>query len=315
MVYTFVMVRIPQLLMVRLMTSADIPQAVHGKSPSVQTHWPKPLTPKEWDERYPGILDSLAIAGGGANIIMQLALPAVGYGVKESRVDSGAVFKHPIKRARTTFTYLAVAFLGTTEEKLAYRKAVSRMHAKVYSTESSPVKYRGLDGNLQLWVAACLFWGVLDTLEKFRGEVPPEKAAELMALAQPLATTLQVRPEQWPADIPAFKAYWENEILKLQIDDTIRDFLHSLIELKFLHPSVSLLLGPAYRFVTTGFLPPRIREEMHLEWSDTHQNAFDLMIKTIAFANKPLPRVVRQMPLYVVWWDFRRRLRKGLPLV
>lgn len=290
-------------------------QPTRAKAASIQTSWPSPLSPKEWDERYPGILDALSIAGGGANIILQLALPAVGYGVKESRVESGAVFKHPIKRARTTFTYLAVALLGTTEEKLAYRKAVSRMHAQVYSTDASPVKYRGLDADLQLWVAACLFWGVLDTLEKFRGEVPPEKAAELMALAQPLATTLQVRPEQWPADIPAFKVFWENEIQKLQIDDTIRSFLQSVIELKFLHPSISVVLGPVYRFMTTGFLPPRLREEMQLEWSATHQSLFDLMIKTVAFANKPLPRVVRQMPLSLVWWDFRRRLRKGLPLV
>ena len=46
---------------------------------------------------------------GAANVIMQLARPGVGYGVLESRVESGRVDLHPIKRARTTFTYLAVA--------------------------------------------------------------------------------------------------------------------------------------------------------------------------------------------------------------
>lgn len=281
----------------------------------MQAEWPAPLSPREWDERFPGIFDSLAIAGGGANIIMQLALPAVGYGVKESRVDSGAVFKHPIKRARTTFTYLAVALLGTTEEKLAYRKAVSRMHAQVVSTEESPVKYKGLDPNLQLWVAACLFWGVLDTLEKFRGEVPPEKARELMQLVQPLATTLQVRPEQWPEDIPAFKAYWEREIAKLTIDDNIRQFLLSIIELKFMPAPVSMALGPVYRFVTTGFLPPAIRREMRLPWSDNDQMIFDSVIKLVATFNRPIPRVLRQLPLKLVWWDFQRRLRSGQPLV
>lgn len=297
------------------MTKPSNPSAHATKMPPVQTSWPAPLTPKEWDRRYPGILDSLAIAGGGANIVMQLALPAVGYGVMESRVDSGAVFKHPIKRARTTFTYLAVALLGTTEEKLAYRKAVSRAHAEVYSTEKSPVNYRGLDANLQLWVAACLFWGVLDTLEKFRGDVPPEKAAELMQLVQPLATTLQVRPEQWPSDIPAFKAYWEAEIRKLKIDNTVRKFLADIIELKFLPPPVNVVLGPLYRFITAGFLPPPIRQEMHIEWGANQQRTFDFIIRTVAFANRPLPRVVRQLPLFVVLWDFRRRLRKGLPLV
>lgn len=288
---------------------------VTGKKTTLQMSWPDPLTLKEWDERYPGVFDALSIAGGGANIIMQLALPGVGYGVKESRVDSGSVFKHPFKRARTTFTYLAVALLGNTEEKIAYRKAVSRMHAQVYSTDASPVKYRALDGNLQLWVAACLFWGVLDTLEKFRGEIPPEKATELMQLTQPLATTLQVRPELWPEDIPAFKAYWEREIEKLTIDDTIRDFLHEVVALRFLPPPLSAVFGPAYRFMTAGFLPPKIRKEMHLPWSAAHQQVFDFLIQSVGALNRPVPRVIRQMPVQVIWWDFQRRLRKGLPLV
>lgn len=288
--------------------------AIHYTA-SLQSHWPAPLSPREWDQHYPGILDALTILGGGANVVMQLAMPAVGYGVKESRVDSGALFKRPLKRARTTFTYLAVALLGNTEEKLAYRKAVSRMHAQVVSTDASPVKYRGLDGNLQLWVAACLFWGVLDTLEKFRGEIPPEEAAELMARVQPLATTLQVRPEQWPKDIDAFKQYWEGEISKIHIDDTIRGFLTDIIDLKFLHPAVSRTLGPLHRFLTTGFLPPKIREEMRLEWGPSQQRLFDLMVHTLSTLNRPLPRVVRQAPLFLVWWDFQQRLKSGRPLV
>ena len=55
----------------------------------------------------------IALLAGSANVIMQLALPGVGYGVMESRVESGRIDRHPIKRARTTFTYLAVAGRGT----------------------------------------------------------------------------------------------------------------------------------------------------------------------------------------------------------
>ncbi len=46
----------------------------------------------------------MALLAGPANVIMQLARPGVGYGVLESRVESGRVDRHPIKRARTTFT-------------------------------------------------------------------------------------------------------------------------------------------------------------------------------------------------------------------
>ncbi len=59
----------------------------------------------------------VALLAGPANVIMQLANPGVGYGVVESRVDSGRTDLHPVKRARTTFTYLAVATRGTDAQK------------------------------------------------------------------------------------------------------------------------------------------------------------------------------------------------------
>jgi uncharacterized protein (DUF2236 family) len=53
-------------------------------------------------QRGPTIDEGLLGVGlllGPANVIMQLARPGVGYGVLESRVESGRVDLHPIKRA------------------------------------------------------------------------------------------------------------------------------------------------------------------------------------------------------------------------
>ena len=63
--------------------------------------------------RVADLLNPAAVLLPAANVIMQLSLPGVGYGVLESPVDSGNVYKHPFKRARTTGTYLAVATIGT----------------------------------------------------------------------------------------------------------------------------------------------------------------------------------------------------------
>ena len=70
-------------------------------------------------------LMGVALLAGPANVIMQLANPGVGYGVVESRVESGRTDLHPVKRARTTFTYLAVATRGSDAQKAAYRRAVN----------------------------------------------------------------------------------------------------------------------------------------------------------------------------------------------
>ena len=58
-------------------------------------------------------MDFWSFAAAAANVVMQLAWPAVGYGVVESKVDSGSILKHPWKRLRTTSQYLAVAVFGS----------------------------------------------------------------------------------------------------------------------------------------------------------------------------------------------------------
>jgi uncharacterized protein (DUF2236 family) len=135
-------------------------------------------------------LMGVALLAGPANVIMQLANPAVGYGVVESRVDSGRTDLHPIKRARTTFTYLAVATRGSDAQKAAYRRAVNKAHAQVYSTEDSPVKYNAFDTNLQLWVAACLYKGGVDVFRMFIGELDDEAADQHYRDSVTMGTTL-----------------------------------------------------------------------------------------------------------------------------
>src|SRR5215469_14213811 len=76
-------------------------------------------------------MDFWAFAAGAANVIMQLSWPEVGYGVVESKVDSGNLLKHPWKRARTTFQYLAVAILGGPADRAAFRAAVDGAHRHV----------------------------------------------------------------------------------------------------------------------------------------------------------------------------------------
>jgi uncharacterized protein (DUF2236 family) len=100
--------------------------------------------------RFDDGLMCMALLLGPANVIMQLARPGVGYGVMESRVESARVDLHPIKRARTTFTYLAVAMAGSDAQKAAFRRAVNRAHAQVYSKPNSPVEHNTFDPYLPL---------------------------------------------------------------------------------------------------------------------------------------------------------------------
>ncbi|MCK0177270.1 MULTISPECIES: oxygenase MpaB family protein [Mycobacteriaceae] len=264
-------------------------------------------------------LMGVALLAGPANVIMQLARPGVGYGVMESRVDSGRVDLHPIKRARTTFTYLAVATNGTDEQKAAFRRAVNGAHAQVYSTDESPVKYHAFDKDLQLWVAACLYKGGVDVFRIFIGDMDDETAEQHFRDSATMGTTLQVPLEMWPADRAAFDKYWQESLDQVHIDDAVREYLYPIAvgRLRGLQAP-----GPLQRrleafnlLITTGFLPQRFRDEMRLPWDAEHQRRFDRVMGALRTVNNLLPRPLRRFPFNVLLMDLDRRIRTGRPLI
>jgi len=264
-------------------------------------------------------LMGIALLLGPANVIMQLARPGVGYGVMESRVESGRVDLHPIKRARTTFTYLAVAGRGTDAQKAAFRRAVNRAHAQVYSTDESPVQYNAFDKDLQLWVAACLYKGAVDAYRTFVGELDDETADQHYAESVSLGTTLQVPAEMWPADRAAFDAYWQESLNRVHIDDAVRDYLYPIAVSRVRGVRLPRALQERAEglalLITTGFLPQRFRDEMQLPWDRQRQRRFDQLMTVLRLANRVLPRPVRQFPFNVLLTDLDWRIRTGRPLV
>lgn len=272
--------------------------------------------------RGPGIEDGMmgvALLAGPANVIMQLGRPGVGYGVMESRVESGRVDRHPIKRARTTFTYLAVASMGTDAQKKAFRRAVNGAHAQVYSTDESPVSYNAFDKDLQMWVAACLYKGGVDVYRTFIGEMDDETADRHYTQGMSLGTTLQVPPEMWPADRAAFDKYWQDSLEKIHIDDAIREYLYPIAASRIrgvrLPARVQQASDNINLLITTGFLPQRFREEMRLPWDSRRQRRFDRLMKVIGTLNNATPRFVRQFPFNVLLRDLDWRIKTGRPLV
>jgi len=279
-------------------------------------------SPRSWRRRRGASVDDgmlgVGLLSGAANVIMQLGRPGVGYGVAESRVESGRIDKHPIKRARTTFTYLAVATHGTDEQKAAFRRAVNGAHAQVYSTAESPVSYNAFDPNLQMWVAACLYRGVEDVYRLFIGDIDDETAAQLYRDSMALGTTLQVPAEMWPPDRAAFEEYWQKSLELIHIDDTIRKFLYPIAANRSAIPLPGIIRRPLEAFsllITTGFLPQRFRDEMRLPWDARRQRRFDQIIAVARFFNDLAPRFIRRFPFNLMLVDLNWRMRTGRPLV
>ncbi|EFV14635.1 oxygenase MpaB family protein [Segniliparus rugosus] len=264
----------------------------------------------------------LAALAAVANVIMQLGVRPVGYGVYESVVESGRLDKRPIKRGRTTFTYLAVAMLGTEEERKAYRQAVNKAHAQVNSANvervtgrKSPVEYNAFAPELQLWVAMCLFKGSLDVL-RLMSVFPLSAQAEeeILRACAPLATTLQVPESMWPATMAEFERSWAEHEELVRIDEPVRKMLDDIASVRFL-PGLGFLFGWANRYFTAAFLPPKFRAEMGYGWGPARQAVFRAFVAANRVACAFAPRSVRMLPTTVFLWDLRRRIKKGKPLV
>lgn len=251
---------------------------------------------------------------GPANVILQLSWPGVGYGVMNSRVHDGSAMKRPFKRGRTTFTYLAVALLGDDADRTAFRQAVNKQHAQVFSRPGEKVEYRATDPRLQTWVAACLYYGTVDMIEKMHGPLPEAEADALYLHCARFGTTLQMPATAWPADRAAFDRYWEESLAEVDIDPAVASYLLELTTLRNF-PRPFRLLAPFLVFVTTGFLPPPFREAMSLPWSARKQVRFDRLMRLFGRIERLLPRPLRIFPFNLWLADTRLRRRFRRPLV
>lgn len=270
--------------------------------------------------RYPQALrDLLASTAGaavaGANIVMQLADIGVGHGVAESRVASGSLYAHPIKRARTTFSYVAVALFGTDEEREELSRAVTEVHRHVRNLPGEEVRYTALDPKLQLWVAACIYKGMEDAHTIVHGPPSQELIDEIYPHAARLATTLQVPPHMWPPDRVAFEEYWTRAVSSIRMDEVTRAYLWDFTGLGFLPWPLPQVVGRFHRVIATGALPPAFRAELGLPWGRRQQRIWNANARVIRVLDAVTPKRVRALPMDLYLWDVRRRMRKGHALV
>lgn len=293
-------------------------QAAGPRLTTEQTRIHYPATHRREARRAPVLGDALdfwPLAGAAANVAMQMARPGIGYGVAESKVESGALMVRPWKRFWTTASYLVVAVIGSEEEKRAFREAVNVAHRQVRSEPDAAVKYNAFDRHLQLWVAACLYIVFEDTYQLLHGKMTPDQSESFFQGASSFGTTLQVPEHIWPATREEFDRYW-NEAAELAIlDDRIRAYIDDLVNLRMINRPMRLVFGGLLKFLTIGYLGPYFRDQMHLPWTAADQRRFDNLFLFVGFANRFLPKFVRRAPINTLMVDMRRRIRHHHALI
>lgn len=238
--------------------------------------------------------DAVLIAGGGRAILLQIAHPAVGRGVAEH----SDFVSDPMRRLRSTLTFVYASVYGSPRELAAVRKAVNRAHAPVHSVdapEAAAQPYDAFDPQLQLWVAATLYETAITVHERVFGPLDTASADRVYREYAVLGTSLQVPESLWPADRAAFREYWNAKVASLDVTPSTRAVAHQLLHARDL-PALLRAAMPVARLVTTGLLPRELVVAFGLPWNRTRQRRFDELMRFTSAVYPPLPLWLRHRP-------------------
>jgi len=252
------------------------------------------------------VRESVSMEGGVAAVLLQIAHPEVGKGVAN---HSDFTYRL-IERARRSVNYIYCMTFGTPEEKRRITDATHRAH--------SHVKGDGYDANnvdAQLWVAATIYWSMVESYQLVFGKLDEERADRVFKEFSVMATALRVPPEKWPKDREAFKVYWDYMIEHLVVTDEAKGVAKDLLEQKGLPWGWAwvflTLKAPVSRVITIEMLPEHIRNEFSIPSTVYTRQMFKLVTGINATVTPYLPISVREFQKNYFMSDLRRRIATG----
>lgn len=145
---------------------------------------------------------------GLVNVIMELVMLGVGYGVLESCVESGWLDCYLIKWVCIIFIYVVVVVVGSDDQKVVFCCVVNKVYVQVYLILESLVFYYVFDFELQLWVVVCFYKGGVDVYCIFVGEMDDEEVDYYYCVGMVMGIMLQVLLQMWLLDWVVFDCYW-----------------------------------------------------------------------------------------------------------
>lgn len=232
--------------------------------------------------------ENVLFLGGGRALLMQLAHPLVAAGV-----DEHSDFRmRPVYRLRRTVRLTMAIVFGDRETALAAARSVNQVHSKVRGRA-----YRALDPDLLLWVFATLVDSALLTYRTFVRPLTRDQRDRFYQEMKLTGELLGIPGPAFPPTIADFERYVTKQIEQgpVRVTETARE-LGKLV----LRPKILRLPGPVFlpfEFITTGLLPPKLREQYGLRWGARQERLYRLCELAVPRLVAVTPPVVRVWPL------------------
>ncbi|THJ65830.1 DUF2236 domain-containing protein [Arthrobacter echini] len=246
--------------------------------------------------------ERVILAGGPAALLLQVAHPLVGEGV---RSHSGFA-ADPLRRLRGTLDAVLTVTFGDRAQVRAASGNVALRHRPVQGTlpdSSGSVRagtpYSASDPALSLWVFATLVRTALEATEIFLRPISSDERDAYYRDMRQFARLFGVTEEILPANHAALERYVAEQIRTvLDVGATAR-----LIGGQLLAPDPPLVALPLRRvpaLLAAGLLPPALRDAYALPWRRREQVAFAVVRRVVRLAIPMLPARWRYWPHYTV---------------
>ncbi|MGI8727715.1 MAG: oxygenase MpaB family protein [Solirubrobacterales bacterium] len=270
------------------------------------------LPPDAFSHRITG--DGRLYLGAGYALLMQVAHPTVGAGVR----DHSTFRTDPWGRLLRTVDYLYLITLSGREAAAVGRR-VRELHKQIKGTNPDGTHYHSLEPEAYAWVHATLIEATVAGYLRFVGPLSRTEIHRFYAEWMPLGRLLGVREGDLPENWDGFCRYFEEmSSERLERNETVDAVIATLDArepppipvISELWPLLRLAPARAVRVATTGLLPEHLRERFDLKWGRREELELRAMGRASRALTPMLPKPLTEVgPAHLKWRE--EEIRQG----
>lgn len=244
----------------------------------------------------------IVVAAWGRAILLQLAHPLVGAGVRDHSRFRGSLAASVARFRSTIGAMLAITF-GDDEAAIAAAAGINAIHDRVSGHLHDPAgafrageRYSAHDPELLRWVHATLLDSMLRVYERLVGPLTAAERDRYCAESAVMEPLLDIPAGLLPRNTIALEAYIQQTLGgdTIAVTDGSRALARAV-----LFPPRWRLLWPAFRavqLITLGLLPAHIRHAYGFAWTRRDARAMARWMAALRLLRRFVPPMLRQWP-------------------
>ena len=217
---------------------------------------------------------NVAILGGGAALLLEIAHPLVAAGVAEY----SDFYRDPFGRLQRTLKLVRSIVFGSCAEAMNAATSLDRSHQHIRGTLQESLgcfpqgsTYHGRDPELVRWIWATLAYAALAVYENFVASLHSEERNRYFAEHSVLARALGVPTALCLPDDAVFRHYFYQQVDEVLVVGSQAEQIAKFL----LNPATGAdPTGGRGILVTSALLPPALREAFGLPWGEREQRRF-----------------------------------------